>query len=109
MIRRQCIIGVGLIGGSPRFSDCDELSTDLNGAEQTTLIGSRAMVNVDMIGHLRNDQLEVFGVRSAPGLRRLVSMQNIDDGLKLKFSWEMSWSTAGFPAAAASAPSPPKR
>ena len=27
----------------------------------------------------------------------------------LKFSWEMSWSTAGFPAAAASAPSPPKR
>ena len=45
--------------------------------------------NVDMIGQLRDDNLEVFGVRSSKGLRRIVSEQNTDAGLKLKFSWEL--------------------
>ncbi len=45
--------------------------------------------NVDMIGHLRDENLEVFGVRSSTGLRRIISEQNVDDGLKLTFSWEL--------------------
>lgn len=45
--------------------------------------------NVDMIGQLRNQTLEVYGVRSAPGLRRLVSLNNLDPNLKLKYSWEL--------------------
>ncbi len=32
-------VALGLIGGSPRFDDCTELSADLNGAEQTTRLG----------------------------------------------------------------------
>jgi membrane-associated protease RseP (regulator of RpoE activity) len=58
---------------------------------QPTLPGGRVacMINVDMIGRMRNDRIEVYGTRSARGLRRLVSESNSLTGLALDFTWEM--------------------
>ncbi len=46
-------------------------------------------INADMIGHLREDQVFVFGTRTATGLRRLVSHGNVNTDLALDFSWEL--------------------
>jgi hypothetical protein len=46
------------------------------------------MINVDMIGRLRR-QLEVFGSRTAPGLRRLVAESNFETAIRLDFNWEL--------------------
>jgi hypothetical protein len=46
-------------------------------------------INADMIGHLRDNQVFVFGTRTAPGLRRLVSHANRQTDLTLDFSWEL--------------------
>ncbi len=48
-----------------------------------------AMVNLDMLGRLRNERLYVFGTRSGYGLRRLLSAQNVGDGLRLEFPWRL--------------------
>ncbi len=48
-----------------------------------------AMVNLDMIGRLRKERVEVYGTRTSPGLRRLVSEQNEGANLLLDFHWEM--------------------
>jgi hypothetical protein len=45
--------------------------------------------NADMIGRLGNKPLEVLGTRTAPGMRRLVSLANDDPHLKLFFNWEL--------------------
>jgi len=48
-----------------------------------------AMVNLDMLGRMCNDQLRVLGVRTGYGLRRLVCQQNVDSELRLAFSWTL--------------------
>jgi hypothetical protein len=45
-------------------------------------------LDLDMVGRVRNDTLNVYGSRTAPGLRRLVSEQN-EPGLRLQFPWLM--------------------
>ena len=47
------------------------------------------MVNCDMIGRMQQERVEVYGTRSATGLRRLVSESNQLTNLKLDFTWEM--------------------
>lgn len=47
------------------------------------------MVNCDMIGRLQNDRVEVFGSRTATGLRRRLCEANQLTNLKLDFTWEM--------------------
>ena len=49
----------------------------------------RFVVNLDMVGRLKNDELEVFGARTAAGLRRLVCEQNASTRLKLKMPWKL--------------------
>lgn len=44
-------------------------------------------INLDMLGRLRNETLEVYGVRTATGLRRLLSEENAGTDLALKFDW----------------------
>lgn len=56
----------------------------------------RLVVNMDMIGRLRNDRLIVFGTRSGYGLRRLVSNQN-ESSLLLEFSWNALPNADHFP------------
>ncbi|MGC1272700.1 MAG: M20/M25/M40 family metallo-hydrolase [Planctomycetaceae bacterium] len=43
--------------------------------------------NFDMLGRMRNRKVEVYGVRTAIGLRRLVSEQNFETDLTLQFDW----------------------
>ena len=55
------------------------------------------VVNMDMIGRLRQERLEIYGTRTAPGLRRLLSEET--DGLKLllDFHWEIKPDSDHFP------------
>jgi hypothetical protein len=46
------------------------------------------MINLDMVGRLRDQRLTVIGSRSSAGLRKLVSQDN-DEGLSLEFPWLM--------------------
>jgi len=73
-------------------------------AEEKGLLGSRHWAdhptvpvknivfafNVDMIGRLRDNRVEVFGTRSAPGLRKLISHENTESGLQLDFMWHIN-------------------
>lgn len=47
------------------------------------------MVNLDMIGRLRADRMEVVGARTAPGLRELVARNNLAPGLRLDYTWQL--------------------
>lgn len=69
-------------------------------AEEKGLLGSKywaanptvpldrvvAAVNLDMIGRLRDEQLILFGTRTAAGYRRLVAMSNRQPNLRIDFS-----------------------
>ena len=48
----------------------------------------RLLINLDMIGRLRNNTVEIYGVRTAPGLRRLISEQNHGFNLHFDFNWD---------------------
>jgi len=54
-------------------------------------------LNLDMIGRLRAQRLEVYGSRSAVGLRRAVAAANLPTNLELAFSWEYSEDSDHFP------------
>ncbi|MDZ7616058.1 MAG: M20/M25/M40 family metallo-hydrolase [Patescibacteria group bacterium] len=48
-----------------------------------------ASVTLDMVGRLRNDELFVFGSRTAPGFRRFLAGQNEELGLQIRFPWDV--------------------
>jgi hypothetical protein len=58
---------------------------------QPTLTQRRVVfaLNADMIGRLRDGKVEVYGVRTAPGLREIISRANRDPELWFDFTWEM--------------------
>jgi membrane-associated protease RseP (regulator of RpoE activity) len=45
-------------------------------------------VNMDMIGRLRDQRVEVYGVRTAPGLRRMLAEANRQNSLYFEFNWD---------------------
>lgn len=49
----------------------------------------KCFINLDMIGRLRNDVVEVFGTRTAVGLRKLVTEANREEQLVLDYKWEL--------------------
>ena len=49
----------------------------------------KLLINLDMIGRLREGKLEVSGTRTARGLRRLVSTINPSDSLWFEFRWDV--------------------
>ncbi len=55
------------------------------------------MVNMDMIGRLRKEKVEVYGTRTSPGLRRLICEQNDGGNLLLDFHWEMRGDSDHYP------------
>jgi Peptidase family M28/PDZ domain len=57
----------------------------------------KCFVNIDMIGRLTHDRVEVYGVRTAPGFRRLVSEANVTHPLRLDFDWTMKEDSDHFP------------
>jgi len=48
----------------------------------------RLVFNIDMIGRLRQNRAEAYGSRTAPGLRELLSAQNVESPVLLNFPWE---------------------
>jgi hypothetical protein len=62
-------------------------------------------VNVDMIGRLREGRLEVGGTRTAPGLRHMLSSQQLPKDLWLDFSWEFKENSDHWPFFVAGVPS----
>jgi peptidase M28-like protein/PDZ domain-containing protein len=80
-------------------------------AEEEGLLGSKhwaanptasrdrivAVVNIDMIGRLRDDQLTLFGSRTAHRYRRLVSLNNAQSDLRIDFSWDMTGNADHYP------------
>lgn len=46
-------------------------------------------LNMDMIGRLRDERVEIYGIRTSRGLREFISRQNDDLGLRLVYSWKM--------------------
>lgn len=46
----------------------------------------RFYINLDMIGRLKDNHLEVYGVRTADGLRRLYAVTN-QDSIEAEFNW----------------------
>jgi hypothetical protein len=56
-----------------------------------------AVVNLDMIGALRQERLTVFGTRTGYGLRRLLCEQNREGSLLLDFSFAMLPNADHFP------------
>jgi len=61
-------------------------------------------LNLDMIGRLRGERVEVYGARSAVGLRRLVVDANRDAGLDLLFDWEITDDSDHYPFLASRVP-----
>ncbi len=45
--------------------------------------------NVDMVGRLRGEKLEVIGSRTATGFRQSISRLNLAENLLLDFTWEL--------------------
>lgn len=80
-------------------------------AEEKGLLGSKhfaanptvprdrivAVINIDMIGRLRNNQLTIFGSRTAHGYRRLVSVNNAQTDLQIDFSWSLTGNADHYP------------
>ena len=55
------------------------------------------MVNVDMIGRLQNQRLEIYGSRTAPGMRKWISLHNEHADLDIHFPWKMNARSDHFP------------
>ena len=56
----------------------------------------RLMVNVDMVGRLR-ENLQLFGTRTMPGLRRMWSEANVAGEVKIDFPWQVYDNSDHFP------------
>jgi hypothetical protein len=57
----------------------------------------KLMFNVDMIGRLRKNSLEMYGVRTAVGLRRLLCEQNHTSNIELDFNWNTKRESDHYP------------
>ncbi|MGE3315366.1 MAG: M28 family peptidase [Planctomycetaceae bacterium] len=57
----------------------------------------RLVINVDMIGRLRTQSLEMYGIRTAAGLRKLVSESNDENGPELDFNWQTKRDSDHYP------------
>ena len=55
------------------------------------------VVNLDMIGRLRGERVEIYGGRTMTGLRRIVTETNRETGLELIFDWDIVDDSDHFP------------
>ena len=44
--------------------------------------------NIDMVGRLTDGRIEIMGVRTGTGMRKMLSTHNMDDGVWVDFTWE---------------------
>ncbi len=52
------------------------------------LSGLKLVFNIDMVGRLRENRAEVYGSRTAAGLRGLIAAANAEPGVLLNFTWD---------------------
>jgi hypothetical protein len=52
------------------------------------LDGLKLVVNIDMVGRLRENRAEVLGTRTAAGLRGLIAANNSTSAISLRFAWD---------------------
>jgi hypothetical protein len=77
------------------FASWDSEEGGLHGSRnwvaQPTIPLSRVVhyINMDMIGRLRNGRMELYGSRTAPNLRRLVSEANGSGPTTIQFEWKL--------------------
>ncbi|MFQ5733553.1 MAG: M20/M25/M40 family metallo-hydrolase [Planctomycetaceae bacterium] len=64
----------------------------------------RLMLNVDMIGRLRNGRIEVHGCRGAFGMRRFLSEHSANRALHLQFGWDLPRESDHYPFLQAAIP-----
>jgi len=57
----------------------------------------KCAINLDMVGRLRDDKLEVYGTRCLFGSRKLISECNASENLALQFLWTMTEDSDHFP------------
>ncbi len=57
----------------------------------------KAVLNFDMLGRLREERVEVYGVRTAAGWRKLVADVNQADPLNLDYTWKMKHDSDHYP------------
>ena len=88
-------------------------------AEERGLLGSRHWVKhptlpdhgvhfaiaLDMVGRLRDGQVDVYGARTAYGLRRFLAEQNADGRLRFRFDWTVKPKSDFYPFLSLDAPS----
>ena len=55
-------------------------------AHQSSRERIRFYTNIDMVGRMRNDTVEVYGVRTLPGLRAMLARSNVRN-IQLDFDW----------------------
>ena len=55
------------------------------------------VVNLDMIGRLRGERVEIYGGRTMTGLRRILTETNRETGLELIFDWDIVDDSDHFP------------
>ncbi len=48
----------------------------------------KLLFNIDMVGRLRDNRAEVYGARTAAGLREFLASNNTDPGILLTYTWE---------------------
>lgn len=63
----------------------------------------KLMLNLDMVGRLRQSGLEIYGAQTAPGLRRIVSHAN-EDQVPLAFNWDLKEDSDHYPFAMKNVP-----
>lgn len=54
-------------------------------------------INIDMIGRLTKDRVEIYGSRTSTNLRQLVSRANSENPLELDFTWKMKADSDHYP------------
>ncbi|MDA1015194.1 MAG: M28 family peptidase [Planctomycetota bacterium] len=85
------------------FWDAEEMgllgSEHWSGRPSVPLKQVKLAVNIDMIGRLRKDTLQMYGSRTAPGLRRFVSEHNVKPNLSIDFDWDLLRDSDHYPLA----------
>lgn len=57
----------------------------------------RFCLNIDMVGRLRKDAVDVWGQRTAPGLRRMVGETNVEAKLAVTFKFKVARDSDHYP------------
>jgi Zn-dependent M28 family amino/carboxypeptidase len=56
----------------------------------------KMVINVDMVGRLTDERMEILGTRTAVGLRRFVSRRN-DQAINIDFNWDIVGDSDHYP------------